>query len=261
MLTWYLGTMGFSWKEWKGVFYPDQIETRSYLEYYSQFFNAVEIDSTFYGTPRPSTVVRWAEVVPEGFKICAKLPREITHDKRLIGAQGALAGFLNVMEGLADKLGVLLIQLPPSFNIEEYQSLKKFLDELPGDFTFAVEVRHRSWHHPKIEELMASRRVAWAATEYEDLPMRIYPTTDFLYLRFIGRHNRFAVRNREQIDVSENLLWWKEQVLEHSSSVHTVYGFFNNDYSGFAAGTANRFKEMLDLPAVPFEPPDQPRLF
>jgi uncharacterized protein YecE (DUF72 family) len=261
MSKWRLGTMGFSYKDWSGPFYPDYIPPREYLAYYSQFFNAVEIDSTFYGTPRPETVRRWAEVVPEDFHFCAKLPKEITHEAKLFGAADRLESFLEVMRLLGDKLAVLLVQLPPSFTALERPALENFLEMLPKDLRFAVEVRDRSWHTEETAGLLSAHSVAWAATEYEDLPRRIEKTAPFVYVRFIGRHGRFETHERERLDVDPQLEWWRENLLAVEESVETIYGFFNNDYAGFGVGTCSRFKQMLGLPVEPFNPPQQPRLF
>lgn len=261
MSKWYLGTMGFSYKDWSGPFYPTHLAARDYLSHYSRYFNAVEIDSTFYGIPREDTVRRWAEVLPDGFRLCAKLPKEITHEAKLFGAAEKLAAFLQVMRLLGDKLAVLLVQLPPSFTAAERPALAAFLEMLPKDVRFAVEVRDRSWHTPETAELFARHSVAWAATEYEDLPRRIEVTAPFLYVRFIGRHGSFESHERERLDVDEQLEWWRDNLLAVEDQVDSIYGFFNNDYAGFAAGTCAWFMKMLDLPVEPFTPPQQPRLF
>ena len=115
MLNWHLGTIGFSYKDWNAVFYPVGLQPRDYLAHYSQIFNAVELDSTFYGTPKPEYVERWARVTPPEFTFCVKAPKEITHEMRLVGVEGLLDSFLATMRLLGQKLGVILFQLPPDF--------------------------------------------------------------------------------------------------------------------------------------------------
>ena len=258
---WYLGTMGFSYNDWSGPFYPSYVDARDYLAYYTQYFNAVEIDSTFYGTPRPEVVEHWAESVPEGFKICAKLPKAITHELELIGVEGLTGEFLHTIRLLGDRLGVILIQFPPSFNIEKYEDLDRFLGGLPQDLRYAVEIRHRSWYSDVTERLFRKHRVAWAITEYEELPIRLVATADFVYFRLIGVHGRFARHDRMQIDVTKKLEWWQGHLEPLAHEVETTFGFFNNDYAGFSPATANQFKEIAGLPLKPLEPPQQPRLF
>ena len=260
-MDWYIGTMGFSYSDWAGVFYPTGSASRNYLSYYSQHFNAAEIDSTFYGTPRPGTVQRWDAITPEGFKICAKTPKIITHELRLVNAMDEMRLFLGAMSELGEKLGIILIQFPPSYALDEFPALASFLSDLPGEFRYAVEFRNRSWYTPETAELLSENNICWTATEYARLPKKVEVTTDFLYIRFIGQHRRFAQHNRVQIEVGASLDWWLKRIESLSDKVGEVYGFFNNDYSGFAPATADRFKSMAGLPADDSGPPRQERLF
>ena len=125
---WYLGTVGFSYKDWDGVFYPQGAPARSYLAHYSQIFNAVELDSTFYGTPPAERVRQWAVTVPPSFKFCPKTPRQITHDMRLINTGDLMQAYLETMQLLNEHLGPILIQLPPSFAAAEFDTVDKFLN-------------------------------------------------------------------------------------------------------------------------------------
>lgn len=255
--------MGFSYKDWNGVFYPADMAARNYLGYYSRIFNAVEIDATFYGTPKVDTVQRWAAVTPEGFKFCVKVPRAITHDLALVGAWGLMTEFIGVMRGLGDKLGVILLQFPPSYTADQFPVLAEFLAELPNDLRFAVEVRDRSWYAAEtdMEGMLATNGVAWAATEYPGLPGQVRPTAPFVYIRWIGQHGTFEHHTHERIDRSAELRRWWEHLQGILDGVEAVYGFFNNDYAGFAAGTANRFKSLVGLPLEEPKPPQQGRLF
>jgi uncharacterized protein YecE (DUF72 family) len=261
MTNWYLGTMGFSYADWAGPFYPETLAQGKYLGYYSRFFNAAEIDSTFYGTPRLTTVKRWLAATPADFRFCLKTPRTITHEKSLQSAHLDMAEFLTVVRELKEKLGVILIQLPPSFGIDQFDVLNTFLKELPTDLRFAVEFRHASWHRSQTEDLLRSHKVCWAATEYPNLPRGAKRTTDFIYFRLIGRHGQFSHHDREQIDRSANLHWWHQHLRTHLTHVDAVYGFFNNDYAGFGPGSCNQFKTLAGLDAPKLQPPQQQRLF
>lgn len=255
--------MGFSYKDWNGFFYPADMAARNYLAYYSRVFKAVEIDSTFYGTPKANTVERWAANTPEGFRFCVKTPRAITHDLGLEASTGLMHDFTTAMRGLGNRLGVILLQFPPSFHIDQLSTLKDFLGGLPEGFRYALEVRHQSWHlaQEAVSEMLAEAGVCWAATEYPGLPARILVTTDFLYVRWIGQHGAFESHTRERIDRSQHLQAWWEGMQTRLDAVTDVYGFFNNDYAGFAAGTANRFKEIAGLPREPLTPAQQGKLF
>lgn len=262
-MNWYIGTMGFSYPDWKGEFYPSEMPPRNFLTYYSRVFSSVEIDSTFYGTPKIDTVKRWKAVTPENFKICVKVPRMITHEMRLINVGGLLNEFLDRMQMLEEKLGVVLFQFPPSFKIQEMQRLGEFITELPSRFRYAIEVRDRSWYTAgqEFRTKLETRGICWVATEYPRLPGRINPTAEFLYIRWIGQHGSFTFHNRERIDRTENMKSWLKQISTHNDQMEDLFGFYNNDYAGFAAGSANRFKEMIGLPIKKLKPPQQGALF
>ncbi len=261
-LTWHLGTMGYGYKDWEGVFYPAGMPSRDYLSRYSEGFNAVEVDTTFYGPPRPDTVRRWAEMVPPGFSFSPKFPRQITHESRLVGVAELTAEFLSAIRLFGDRLGPALIQLPPDFSRGEIDALAAFLAELPGDVRFAVEFRHASWHARETGELLQAHNVCWASTEYHYLPQRVYVTTDFVYIRWIGRHGVYDRHDHERVDRSDQLReWYADIQSRREDGIREVFGFFNNDYAGFAPATCRKFMEIAGLPTAPLAPPQQPRLF
>lgn len=260
-LTWYLGTMGYGYKDWQGPFYPQGLNQRDFLSYYSQYFNAVEMDSTFYGTPRPEYVQRWTQMTPDDFIFCPKLPRQITHDLRLYDAGEETEAFLETVRLFGDKLGPILIQFPPDYTHEETDTLAQYLAALPRDVRYAVEFRDRSWHAKTTGALLQEHAVAWVSTDYLYMPKRVYVTADFIYLRFLGRHGTYKVKDHERVDKTEQLQEWVADVRDRQDDdVHTVYGFFNDDYTGFAPATCQKLKRILDLPTDPLTPPQQARL-
>lgn len=258
---WYLGTMGFSYKAWLGPFYPAGMASRQYLPYYAEHFNALEMDSTFYGTPAVDTVQRWAEITPDDFAICPKTPRAITHDLFLRRATAMTQEFLAAVRLLGDKLGPILLQLPPSFTYTERESLATYLAALPNDRRFAVEFRHRSWDRPDTADLLRAHNICWVAADYIHLPKKIVPTTDFLYIRFLGKHGQFAVKDREQVDRTTDLQQWQQAIEPHLATVNRVYAFFNDDFAGHAPASVNRFKRLLGLELREIRPMQQGRLF
>jgi uncharacterized protein YecE (DUF72 family) len=257
---WRLGTMGFSYKDWSGVFYPDGLAPRDYLAYYSQFFDTVELDSTFYGTPHPEYVARWASLTPPNFVFCAKTPKQITHEMRLVDTRDEMDHFVDTMRLLGDKLAVVLIQLPPDMTFEYIHKLALFLRDLPPGARYAVEFRHASWHATATGQLLQNHRVAWVSTDYIHLPRRVYATTDFLYIRWIGRHGQYETKDYERIDPTPWLEEWLADIQSRLDSVHTCYGYFNNDYAGHSPATCNRFRQMVGLPTRDLQPPQQGRL-
>ena len=261
MIKWHLGTMGFSYKDWNSVFYPDGLAPRDYLNHYSQVFDTVELDSTFYGTPRPQYVERWAAVTPPDFTFAVKTPREITHDLRLADAIQPMDGFLNTIRLLGDKLGVVLIQLPPDMTFAHIHKLAVFLRELPEDIRFGVEFRHPSWHQTATGQLLQNRDVCWVSTDYIHLPQRVYVTTDFIYIRWIGQHGQYETKDHERVDMTPRLEQWWQDIQSRLDGVYSIYGFFNNDYAGHGPATCNRFKEITGLPTNPTQPPQHGSLF
>jgi uncharacterized protein YecE (DUF72 family) len=261
MVDWYIGTMGFSYKQWIGPFYPDGLAGRHHLPYYAERFNALEMDSTFYGIPSETAVRRWASVTPEKFKICPKMPRQITHDARLIGVGKLTAEFLKRMTLLDEKLGPILLQFPPNFTMAELSALIPFIRHLPDEFRYAVEFRHASWNKRETAVLLETHKICWVAADYIYMPKQIVPTTDFHYLRFLGVRGRFPDKNREIVDRTADLQKWQQRLQPHMTKRSAAYGFFNNDYSGFAPETGNRFKDIVGVGAEEIRPLRQGRLF
>jgi uncharacterized protein YecE (DUF72 family) len=246
MAKWYIGTMGFSYPDWKGVYYPANLEARDYINFYSQKFPAVEVDSTFYGIPRDSIVLRWEAITTDEFKICAKTPQTITHESGLKkNAKDEMREFVDRMRLLGRKLGIILIQFPPSFTPDQFDALSEFLADLPPGARYAVEFRDQSWYTAKTEGLLREREVCWTATEYGRTSRKVALTTDFMYVRLIGQHGRFRQHDREQTDISQQLEWWRIYLGETSKLVDEIYVFINNDFSGHAPATARKFMEMV----------------
>lgn len=262
-LNWHIGTMGFSYKDWEEVFYPAKLTSKDYLTYYSRIFNAVEIDSSFYGTPKVTSMAQWMAKTPPDFTFCLKVPKVITHDAGLVNAGGLMDEFLTAVRTLGEKLGVLLFQFPPSFGVDRFTILSTFLATLPDDLRFAVEVRQRTWYTAENETADMLRRhgVAWASTQYAGLPARLHVSAPFLYIRWIGKHGAFEHHRMEQIERGEDLRRWWAALQEPVARVDDVFGFFNNDYAGFGPATANRFKEIAGLPRAILQGGVQGRLF
>jgi uncharacterized protein YecE (DUF72 family) len=269
MLRWHIGTMGFGYKDWSEVFYPRELKAADYLPFYAKHFDTVELDTTFHAVPDRDRVRNWALAVPEHFRICAKMPKQITHERDfgIAGRDNALSQFLTAIREMGDKLAVVLLQFPPSLRSPQGSQFKKLLSRLPPDVRFAVEFRHRSWFERAdvTAALLREHGIAWASADYAYEPVAIIPTAPFLYIRWIGRHRRFPDMSHEQLDVTERLKWWHTEVERITTgangAIKDVYGFFNNDYAGYAIATANRFKEMIGQKVIPTQDPRQGRLF
>jgi uncharacterized protein YecE (DUF72 family) len=249
-MDWRIGTMGFSYPDWVGPFYPIKSKASDFLQAYARAFDTVELDTTFHAAPSPERVARWAEQVPEHFRFCPKAPRAITHDQSLTTAGGAFRDFLRAVRHFGPKLGPVVLQFPPSFTAREFGKLRIFLRELPEDIRFALEFRHPTWENEQTFDLLQKARCAWVAGDYGVDPFPVHPTTDFLYVRFIGIHQQFDTHARERIDMHDRLAWWKQQLDVHDRMTVATYALFNNDFAGHAPATANRLKALVGQPAT-----------
>jgi uncharacterized protein YecE (DUF72 family) len=260
---WRVGTIGFGYADWNGVFYPPHLKSADHLPYYAKHFDTLELDTTFHAAPTPQRVARWAAAVPDEFRFCVKTPKDVTHAPPPLSTRtGQMAEFLETLRGFGDKLGVVLLQFPPSFDTGEARDLEKFLRALPTDLRYALELRHRSWDTQRTAALLRGHSCGWVAADYFEDPREARVTTEFLYVRWIGQHGRFPTLDRERVDPTERLEWWKGQ-LETSATdeVKTVWGMMNNDYSGYAVATANRVKRLVGLPVREPDDPRQGELF
>lgn len=254
------GTMGFGYSDWWGVFYPEGAKAADYLSHYARHFDTVELDTTFHATPPVARVERWAEVTPTGFLFCPKATRAVTHEGALDRRIDEMKRFLDVMRAFGPKLGVILVQLPPSCGIDQFEALEHLLKSLPRDMRFAIEFRNASWGQQRTLDLLRERHCALVMAEYLTLPRRILLTADFTYIRLIGEHERFKEYQHEQIDMGQSLEWWKGELERVGPLVKRAFVMFNNDYSGYAIETARRFMRMMGLEVVE-APPEQGRLF
>ena len=177
-----IGTSGFAFQEWKGIFYPEDLPGSRWLPYYAERFNSVEINYTYRKVPTEKTVRRWAEQVPDGFVFTLKANMRITHIKRLRDVSADLDEFVGLARLLGDRLGSILVQLPPTLERDD-SLLRSFLDAMPPDVRFAMEFRHDSWAESR--DALAERGVAWCVTDTEERPAdpSLLPDGPFVYLR------------------------------------------------------------------------------
>jgi len=244
----HIGAQGFSARDWVGTFYPPRTQSGSYLDFYARVFDTVEMNTTFYAIPSPAQVQEWAERTPPGFVFTAKLPKAITHEKRLVDAETELGYFCRSVRGFGAKLGAAVIQLPPSFSRESQPDLERFLALLPEDIRFAIEFRHRSWQAEEVVALLRGRGLAWCMNDFRDLPPLTVATADFAYLRLNGYHDEFERITHVQRDRSGELDRWAQVLQDMSSNISHAYIYVNNHYAGHAPATINDLRERLGLP-------------
>ena len=241
----YLGTSGWSYADWEGTVYPPATPAGARLAEYVKHFSTVEIDSTFYGTPRGTTVERWRKVAPRGFLYAAKFPSEITHERNLVNSRSEAENFVDTMQRLDDKLGPLLLQLPPDFTVEGTNVLDTFLAELPKGPSYAVEVRHRSWLDSDLSDLLREHRAALTLVDYPRMPRLEEATTDFAYIRWLGNRREFpSGHTHPRKDRDDDLLWWSGVVDRFLGEGKTVFAYANNHYQNHSPSTLERFLEL-----------------
>src|SRR5215208_2320750 len=253
ILEYYLGCSGWSYDGWKGTFYnPSDLDNRYWLLYYSQIFDFVEIDSTFYRMPSAFMVNNWNKRTPDNFKFAVKFPKVITHDKRLKDVDKDIERFYDVMEPLYDKILVFLMQLPLSLQLVEGLDLIKNLQyTLDPSFRYAIEVRHHSWFNELFYNYMKEKNYCLVWSQQDILITPPVVTSDFLYLRLIGDRNiderDFGKINKDR--TNEMHLWADrfKDIQKNEKSVKTTIVAANNHYAGLGPMTAKIFAEMMNL--------------
>ena len=263
----FIGAQGWNYEDWIGSFYPRGTKTKEMLTLYAGVFDTVEVDSTFYAVPSETSVKGWAERTPANFNFSLKLPSEITHKNRLRDSHDLLEQFTQRISLLGDKLGCVLIQLPPDFSPNEQTALSGFIDLLPSQPRFAVEFRDAGWFNEETIDILARKKVALTLTDsrwiHRTLSFKFienYPA-DFAYVRWIGPRE-LTDFSRLQLDRSKELSQWAEAFAALQEKVTQLYGYFNNHFQGHSPASCNLFKEMLGLPIIsPESLIKQPSLF
>ena len=224
----YSGTSGLNLPVSKSH-YPPEFQGKSRLQYYASLFNSLEVNSIFYKLPRNSTVVNWAESVPDNFRFTFKVSKTITHVKGLQFSVKDVNDFIDTVENIGDKKGCLLAQFPPSLQIEKLDQLQRLLETLGeatynSDWKLAIEFRDSSWYEREVYELLEEYN---AAMVIQDIPKSATPLNhvrgDFVYLRFHGPEPRYRG------DYSDEFLkQYARNINKWINEKKTVYAYFNN---------------------------------
>lgn len=241
----WLGTAGWSYDDWDGVFYPSNLAPAERLRYYASHFRSVEIDSTFYGIPARKTVQHWYQRTPDDFVFAAKFPRTITHEARLIGCADDTYRFLETMSELGEKLGPLLLQFPPSFSASAFGDLERYFHGLPDGLMYAVEIRHPSWLTDDFADLLKEWGVALCLTCDGALARFWRVTSRVAYIRWLGDHDAFETFHEVRQDREEDLDWWVPRIHHLVDHGGVVFGYVNNHYAGYSPTIVRRLEDKL----------------
>jgi uncharacterized protein YecE (DUF72 family) len=251
-----LGTQGWNYDAWVGVFYPSGTRPTDFLSIYARAFDTVEVDSTFYAIPPATTISGWVARTPPGFVFSLKVPQVITHEKRLRGAEEETAEFLARARELGDKLGPILLQMGPDFGIGELPALVSFLPTLPKDLSFAIEFRRPEWITREVHALLAEHGIAFALSDGRWIPRQTLlrladqPTASFHYIRWMGPDRTIADYSRIQVDRSREVERWGEVLARIARAGRDAYGYVNNHFAGHSPQTARELQRAIGQTAV-----------
>jgi uncharacterized protein YecE (DUF72 family) len=233
----FVGTSGYSYKEWKGNFYPEDLPAKEMLAYYAQRLPAVEINNTFYRLPQPTMIENWKEQVPESFRFSIKATQRITHIKRLKNCTEETKYLIETAKLLGERLGVVLFQLPPNSK-QDAERLREFLECLPAETRVAFEFRHESWLGDETFDLLHAKNSALVISDTDEKPLSsITGTADWGYLRL--RRTSYA---------KKDLRDWMKRIQQQTWK--DAFIFFKHEDEGVGPKLAAQFLKLSEPPAV-----------
>lgn len=230
--TFYVGTSGFAYKEWKGPFYPEQLPDAEMLRYYSGRFPAVEINYTFRRYPAPKTLATWAERTSEDFRFALKAHQRITHTKRLADADEDVSQFLERARTLGPRVGPILFQCPPSLRFDR-RLIESFVGYLSPPFRYAMEFRHPSWEEAR--GVLAEQGVAWCLAETDEKEVTRRTAEPFGYLRL-----------RKEAYTDRELAGWADWIRREIEGGRDVFAFFKHEEDAVGPRHAERLVSLME---------------
>jgi uncharacterized protein YecE (DUF72 family) len=241
----HIGTSGWSYKHWKGIFYPPKLRSSAWLVFYAEHINITEINGSFYKLPTHETVEDWKHDVPKDFLFCPKMSRFLTHMKKLIDPEEPLERFFGIFEPMQKMLGPVLIQLPPQlkFTYDRAEYFYKLLATKYRKYDFVIEVRHETWLEEVSLTLMTRYNIGLVISQSgEEFPYSEMITAKNIYVRFHGPHELYASSYSDRMlkEFARKFKRWGKQG-------HEVWAFFNNDIHGHAVKDAQRLISLLQL--------------
>ncbi len=239
-----IGTSGYSYRWWRGAFYPADLGPGEWLAFYARQFDAVELNATFYRLPDARQVRRWRNAVPAHFRFAVKGWRTITHLKRLKDTAEALGTFLDALAGLKDVMGPVLWQLPPSL-VRDDDRLAHFLRQLPDEPRSVFEFRHESWFDAAVHDLLQAHGAGFVHHDHHGMNTPSWVTGGLLYRRFHG-----TVRGAcyDEVALSDAAASMMQQAKDAGAGA--IWAFFNNDAAACAPRDATILKGRMDALAA-----------
>lgn len=239
----YIGTSGWSYKDWRGIYYPEKLKATDWLLFYTNDFDIVEINASFYRLPKRETVENWTAKVPDNFRFCPKMSRYLTHIKRLKEPEEPLERFFGIFEPMKEKMGPVLVQLPPNlkFDYEVTEHFFKLLKKKYKQYDFALEVRHDTWMSDDALDLMATYEVAFVISQSGvGFPYSEMVTAKNIYVRFHGPKELYASAYTDEMleDFAKKFKKWMKDG-------HDIWVFFNNDWYANAIYNGRTLRKLM----------------
>ncbi|HEX4165206.1 MAG TPA: DUF72 domain-containing protein [Bryobacteraceae bacterium] len=241
----WIGTSGWHYKHWLGNFYPPRLASSRMLAHYVEKFDTVELNNTFYKLPTPTSLMDWRDSTPPHFHFAVKGSRFLTHMKKLKNAEDGLRRFLNAVEVLGPKLGPILFQLPPNWELD-FDRLAAFLAILPRYHRCAFEFRNITWNTPQIYDLLAQYNAAYCIFDLAGYLSPVHVTANFAYIRLHGPGGKYQGSYSDPA-----LRKWAQKIRAWDKKLAAVYVYFDNDDSGYAPKDALRLKNSVRMSNAP----------
>ena len=237
-MQWHIGCSGFHYKHWKEIFYPKTVPQRLWFEFYSEHFNTLELNVTFYRFPKVPMLESWYQRSASDFSFSVKAPRLITHYKKMNDCEQLLSDFYGTVEmGLKEKTGCVLFQFPPRFSYTE-EKLDRIINSLDPAFPNVVEFRHMSWWNEEVYKKLGKNKISFSGMSHPLLPDKIIENTSLFYYRMHG------VPALYQSPYSTTDLKKLVKTIKSSTKIKNAFVYFNNDIDGSAIKNA---KEMIKI--------------
>jgi uncharacterized protein YecE (DUF72 family) len=237
-MDWYIGCSGFHYKDWKGRFYPEGLPQRKWFDFYSEHFKTLELNVTFYRFPQLSVLQTWYGKSPADFRFAVKAPRAITHYKKFNDTTDLITSFYDTInQGLQEKLGPVLFQLPPSFTYDN-EKLERIINSFNPTFKNVLELRHVSWWNNEVYQKLAKHNITFCGMSHPTLPDDVVQNTPVVYYRFHG------VPDLYRSPYSKTSLQKVINAVMQNPDTREAWFNFNNDYNAIGVGNAN---DMISL--------------
>lgn len=239
----FVGTSGYNYSHWREVFYPPRLSSTQWLNFYTQHFNCVELNVTFYRLPKEAVFKNWYKNTPRNFRFVLKGSRFITHIKRLKDPQEALKIFFKNASFLKEKALCILWQLPPSLKADFFR-LESFLEILHnnyGNYHHSLEFRNKTWFCPTTYTLLKKFAINLCIADSPHYPCEEVLTSSFVYLRFHGGRQLYSSEYTQK-----ELELWADKAFNWLKKKNTLLVFFNNDAYGFAVKNSLEFRKLLE---------------